>query len=104
MANLHVTEFASLQTAVGTGHAEESAQIPKMPPLAEQVVAIGATSAACTNGFNAATKFVCLTPKADCHIQIGAAPTATTSLLPLTSGQAYYFGVTPGHKVAVIQA
>jgi len=45
MANLHVTEFASLQTAVGTGHAEESAQIPKMPPLAEQVVAIGATSA-----------------------------------------------------------
>jgi hypothetical protein len=24
--------------------------------------------------------------------------------MPLTSGQAYYFGVTPGHKVAVIQA
>ena len=78
-------------------------QIASMPPLAEQVVAIGASSAA-SSAFNASTRFVCLTPKADCHIQIGATPTATTSLLPLTSGQAYYFGVTPGHKVAVIQA
>ena len=100
MANLHITEFDRLAVSANGGPV---VQIASMPPLAEQVVAIGASSAA-SSAFNASTRFVCLTPKADCHIQIGAAPTATTSLLPLTSGQAYYFGVTPGHKVAVIQA
>ena len=100
MANLHITEFDRLAVSANGGPV---VQIASMPPLAEQVVAIGGSSAA-SSAFNAATRFVCLTPKADCHIQIGAAPTATTSLLPLTSGQAYYFGVTPGHKVAVIQA
>ena len=100
MANLHITEFDRLAVSANGGPV---VQIASMPPLAEQVVAIGASSAA-SSAFNASTRFVCLTPKADCHIQIGATPTATTSLLPLTAGQAYYFGVTPGHKVAVIQA
>lgn len=100
MANLHITEFDRLAVSANGGPV---VQIASMPPLAEQTVAIGASSAA-SSAFNASTRFVCLTPKADCHIQIGATPTATTSLLPLTAGQAYYFGVTPGHKVAVIQA
>ncbi len=98
MANLHITEFSDVANIVSP------IQIPQMPPVADQTpLAIGATSAA-SSAFNASTRFVCLTPKADCHIQIGATPTATTSLLPLTAGQVYYFGVTPGHKVAVIQA
>ncbi len=101
MAKLHITEFTAL--AQDGAAFPAVMQLPPMPPLAEQTVDIGASSAA-SSAFNAATRFVCLTPKADCHIQIGAAPTATTSLLPLTSGQAYYFGVTPGHKVAVIAA
>ena len=100
MANLHITEFDRLAVSANNGPV---VQIASMPPLAEQTVAIGGSSAA-SSAFNASTRFVCLTPKADCHIQIGAAPTATTSLLPLTAGQVYYFGVTPGHKVAVIQA
>ncbi len=100
MANLHITEFDRLAVSANNGPV---VQIASMPPVAEQTVAIGASSAA-SSAFNASTRFVCLTPKADCHIQIGATPTATTSLLPLTAGQAYYFGVTPGHKVAVIQA
>ncbi len=100
MANLHITEFDRLAVSANNGPV---VQIASMPPVAEQTVAIGGSSAA-SSAFNVATRFVCLTPKADCHIQIGAAPTATTSLLPLTAGQAYYFGVTPGHKVAVIQA
>lgn len=100
MANLHITEFDRLAVSANNGPV---VQIASMPPLAEQTVAIGGSSAA-SSAFNASTRFVCLTPKADCHIQIGATPTATTSLLPLTAGQVYYFGVTPGHKVAVIQA
>jgi len=102
MANLHITEFSTQARDSAFGSA--LVPVPQMPPVAEQTLAIGATSAACTNGFNAATRFIRLTPKADCYIQIAATPVATTSLLPLTSGQAYDFGVTPGHKVAVIQA
>ena len=101
MANLHIAEFTAL--APDGAAFPAVMQLAQMPPVAEQTVAIGGSSAA-SSALNAATRFVCLTPKADCHIQIGATPTATTSLMPLTSGQAYYFGVTPGHKVAVIQA
>ena len=42
---------------------------------------------------------------ADCHLEVGGNPTATTgSVIKLTAGSAEYFGVTPGHKIAVIKA
>jgi hypothetical protein len=94
MAKLHITELYDLAGVM---------QIPQMPPIAEQAMDIGATSAA-SSAFNASTRFVCLSAKADCHIAVGADPTATTGKMPLAAGQSYYFGVTPGHKVAVIQA
>lgn len=41
----------------------------------------------------------------DCHIQIGASPTATSSTSPpLTNGQDYYFDVEEGDEVSVIRA
>ena len=101
MANLHITEFST--QARDSTFGAPLIPAPQMPPVAEQTVAIAGSSAA-SSAFNAATMFVCLTPKADCHVAFGGAPTATTSLMPLTAGQAYYFGVTPGHKVAVIAA
>lgn len=94
MANLHITELFDIAGPM---------QIPQMPPVAEQVLAIDAASAASV-AFNARTRFVCLTPKADCHVAFGEAPVATTNSKPLTAGQDYYFGVTPGRKVAVIAA
>jgi len=103
MANLHITEHSTMQNAAGVGHAQESAQIPRMPPVADYVVAIGATAAQ-GQAFNAATRFVCLHAKADCHISIGPTPTATNQMKPLTAGQDYYCGVKPGDKVSVIQA
>ena len=94
MAKLHITELSGLAGVM---------QIPQMPPITEQAMDIGATSSA-SSAFNASTRFVCLTAKADCHIAIGADPTATAGKMPLTAGQAYYFGVTAGHKIAVIAA
>ena len=42
---------------------------------------------------------------ADCHLEVGGNPTATTgSVVKLTAGSAEYFGVTAGHKIAVIAA
>ncbi len=100
MANLHITEFDRLAVSANNGPV---VQIASMPPLAEQTVAIGGSIAE-SSAFNASTRFVCLTPKADCHVAFGETPVATTNSKPLTAGQDYYFGVTPGHKVAVIQA
>ena len=101
MAHLHITEFST--QARDSTFGAPIIPVPQVPPVAEQAVAIAGSSAA-SAAFNAATTYICLTPKADCHVAFGGAPTATTSLLPLTAGQAYYFGVTPGHKVAVIAA
>jgi hypothetical protein len=99
MAKLHITEYA----AQGRETSVHGAIMPvaQMPPLAEQTVEIAGASAQ-SAAFNAATQYICLVAKADCHISIGANPTATNSLKPLTAGQDHYFGVTPGHKVAVI--
>ena len=94
MANLHITEVFDIAGSM---------QIPQMPPVAEQVLAICAASAASV-AFSARTRFICLTPKADCHVAVGDTPVATTNSKPLTAGQDYYFGVTPGRKVAVIAA
>jgi len=38
MAKLHITEFSNLQNAVGVGHAQESAQLPMLPPVAQQAM------------------------------------------------------------------
>jgi len=76
-------------------------QIARLPPVAEQAIEIGVASAQSAL-FNAATRFVCLTAKADCHISLGTNPTATNLLKPFMSGQDYYFGVEQGHKLAVI--
>lgn len=74
MAKLHITEFSNLQNAVGVGHAQESAQLPMLPPVAQQVVTFTTTTQSAA--LNASTRFVRLIADADCHIEVGANPTA----------------------------
>lgn len=102
MAKLHITEFSNLQNAVGVGHAQESAQLPMLPPVAQQVVTFTTTTQSAA--LNSSTRFVRLIADADCHIEVGANPTATTSGMKLIAGAAEYFGVTPGHKIAAVTA
>jgi len=56
MAKLHITEFSNLQNAVGVGHAQESAQLPMLPPVAQQVVTFTTTTQSAA--LNASTRFV----------------------------------------------
>ena len=78
-------------------------QLAQMPPVAEQTVAIGGSSAA-SSALNAATRFVPDAQGRLPHPDRRHAHGHHQPGMPLTSGQAYYFGVTPGHKIAVIQA
>ena len=100
MAKLFITEltehgFASLPVA--------PLPIAKLPPLVGQVVTF--TTSTQSAALNAATTFVRVVADADCHIEVGSNPTATTSsTVKLTAGSAEYFGVTPGHKIAAVTA
>lgn len=86
MANIIVTEFSGTQGQVGMQAATT--------PIASQTVAIGGSSAATTNAFNAATSLIRVYAEADCNIAIAAAPNASTGIIiPLAAGQYDYFGV-----------
>ena len=97
MATLYITEFSVLQSKF----LYSTAQMALQPALVDQVVAIGGSS---TNSaaFNANTNFVRLHTDAICSIQIGLAPTATTTNARLAANETEYYGVRPGDKVAVI--
>jgi hypothetical protein len=95
---LFVTEFAKQVRDEG-GYL---APILETPALAEQAVTIGAESAA-SSAFNAKTRIVRLCADAVCSVAFGASPTASATTARLAKDVPEYFGVQPGHKVAVIQ-
>lgn len=100
MANLYITEFSS--QGVDGGSKAPVVPVPQMPPLAQQVVTFTTTTQSAA--LNASTRFVRLIADADCHIEVGSNPTATTSSMKLISGQPEYFGIGPGQKIAAVTA
>lgn len=99
MAVLYVAEFVSTG---GTGNFPVAGA--QVPPVAEQVVAIGGASTQCTNAFDKNTAFVRIHTDAICSIAFGTNPTATTVKMRLAANQTEYFAVPLGqsYKVAVI--
>ena len=100
MAKLWITEFAyQAGTAAIYNPLLDAAQLPA---VAGQVVTFTTTTQSAA--LSASTKFVRVIADADCHIETGANPTATTGSMKLIAGAAEYFGVTPGHKIAAVTA
>lgn len=100
MAKLWVTEFTRyLSTAAGGVPAAWE------PRAANQVVDYsgGETDSA---AFDAETILVRIHTDADCHVEFGAAPTASSSTRRLVAGQTEYFAVPRGQsfKVSAISA
>ena len=99
MSKLYIAEFRHQ----GNAAAGQLLQLPQLPPLAAQVVTF--TTSTQSSALNADTTYVRVVADADCHLEVGGNPTATTgSVIKLTAGSAEYFGVTAGHKIAVIAA
>lgn len=96
MAVLYISEYHQLAIA---GGAVVAAGVE--PALVEQIVAVGAGSAV-SAPFSGATRFVRVHTDSICSIAFGAAPTALTAMKRLAAGQTEFFGVQPGHSVAVI--
>jgi hypothetical protein len=99
MAVLYVAEFNSIG-----GQGNFPVQAAEVPPIAEQTVAIGGSSAACTNAFNKNTAFVRIEVDAVCSIAFCTAPTATTGNMRMAANTTEYFSVPAGanYKVAAI--
>lgn len=104
MAVLYITEYAQLMPSPVGGQG----QVPMDPPLVEQTVAIGASSAQ-SAAFNAQTRLIRVETDAICAVTVGANPTATVASGTSGSGrmaanQTEYRGVPVGqsYKIAVI--
>lgn len=101
MATLYITEFAR-QGRDLAGYVNQNGAC-EQPPIAEQTVAIGASSAA-SAAFNAKTTTIRVHTDVICSISFGAAPTAAATNARLAAGQTEYFCVpaNSGLKIAVI--
>lgn len=97
MALLDITEYSEL-AVTRRGNPVMSGQEPS---LVQQQVSVGAGSVQ-SAAFNESTEFVRIHSDVACRITFGASPTATTQSMRLSAGGTEFFGVQPGHKVAVI--
>jgi len=97
MAAITITEFRHFANDSFGG----PAPAPLMPPLAEQVVAIGLTSVQ-SAAFSSSTTLIMVHADADCHLAFGDDPTADATLHQMGSGETRFYGVVPGSKIAVI--
>ncbi len=69
-----------------------------------QIITVGAASSAIANAVGAQTYAVRLCSSVGAFVKIDNSPTATTSDVYLPPNWAEYFAITPGQKVAAIQA
>ena len=99
MATLFITGFAQ----EGIDALGRVVPAVRQPPVAEQTVTIGASSAQ-SAALNDNTTIVRLHTDSACHVSFGSNPTATTSNMRMGAGQTEYFIVPAGSslKVAVI--
>lgn len=77
--------------------------IPTFRLSTVQTVAIGAASAATTNGFGDGVFAVRVIATQPCFIVIAKTPTATTSSTYMAAGDKEYFLTSPGEKLAVLE-
>lgn len=73
-------------------------------PGTTQSITTSGTSAATSNAVSDNIYIVRIHATADCFIEFGKTPTATSSHLFMAAGAREYFQINPGEKVAAIQS
>lgn len=96
MTKLFISEFSDYDREFGW-----ALPVVMLPAIASQGITPTAASLAST-AFSNSTRLVRLTAGANCHIEVGTAPVATTNSVRMSEGQTEYFSVKAGSKVAVI--
>jgi hypothetical protein len=96
MAKVFISEYADLPL-----HNGQIIPVGNEPAIAEQVVAIGGSSAQ-SAAFNDRTKWVRVHTDAICSLKFGANPTAGVDTPRMGANSTEFFGVRPNDKLAVI--
>lgn len=96
MPNIYVTVFKGMARDV----VNTPVPAPEMPPLAEWSLEIGVDSVQ-SKPFPEAAKFILVKAGAACCLAIGKDPVADHKFHPLDPGEVRWYGVYPGHKIAV---
>ena len=102
MAVLYISEFTYLGQA-GPGVSQFPVAAPLTPPVAEQDVSIGSTSAA-SSAFNALTTFIMVNTDENCCLAFGTAPVAVITAHRMGANETRFYAVKPGEQIAVIAA
>ena len=87
MSTLYISEFANM-----AGVGSRLVNVAPMSPLAEQTVAIGASSVQ-SNAFSANTRVIRVAADLVCSIAIGSSPTATATKARIPANVPEYFAV-----------
>ncbi len=93
--------FVSIYKGMARDVVNTPVPAPETPPLAEWSLEIGIESNQ-SKPFPEMAKFICVTAKAACCLAFGKDPTASPEFHPLEAGETRWYGVYPGHKVAVV--
>jgi hypothetical protein len=97
MAFTYITEYEALARDRFNYHIAAGAE----PAIAEQRVDnTGASTQSAA--FNERTAFIMVHTDGICSIKIGANPTALVTGHRMAAGETRFYGVQPGHKIAVI--
>lgn len=100
MSYLYIEEVQSIGIAKGGA----VLQALKLPGVANQRVTFSSGAATPSDPFSDNVVGIRVLADADCHIKVGASPTAGATDLPLAANVAEVFTVTPGHKLSVFGA
>lgn len=96
---LDITEYKQL-ACDALGHAVQAGQEPAIATQQLTPSGVSGQSVAFAN----VTAFVRLHTDVNCRIAFGENPTAAAGSMRLPAGATEFFGVRPGHKVAVISS
>lgn len=99
MAILYISEYTNLGY-VGNSPTQ-LIQAPAAPALAEQHVAIGATTTP-SAAFSSSTKFIRVVSDIACNLAFGLTPTAVVTAHLLPADAVAFYAVAPASKMAVI--
>lgn len=98
MSKLSVTVYATMARDMGNA----TVPAPQVPALAEWVVEYGLESVQSPT-FPQGAKFISITPSDSCCLAFGRDPEAKVGLHPVGGGETRWYGITEGHRLAVIE-
>ena len=99
MGTVYIQEYEQM----GRDPSGSLVPVGKEPAIAKQTITTDAVSSAQSAQLQPSTAFVRIVASADCHLEFGIDPTATTASMAIEGSQAEYFGVRKGLKIAAIE-